>query len=123
MADLRNIASEALFQFDRSRIDFDVNKQFSRLSVDLNAGEILDSFECEVVFQRLELNVVTQAEQVILESFRSGSQFYVRTAKCSLTVLLLLWVDDLGSSGLAPLPVAVTTLTNSNISRSSANRR
>lgn len=77
VADIRDIAGETFFGYGGGIRVLDVNEEFSRLGVDLDASEVLEAAEGEVELEGLEFHVVTHFEDHGFEGVETVGEFLV----------------------------------------------
>ena len=70
MPDLCDIAGEAIFKFHSSGVDAQIESYHPHLRVDFRTGKILQSLKCNVVLWLLDLNIITQSNQILTHSLK-----------------------------------------------------
>ena len=77
MPNFADVPSESLFQFDLRWVHFQEHSNQLLFVVNLNTREVLDAFKGEIVFQRLQLNIVAQPLKEGFQGFEQIAKFWV----------------------------------------------
>ena len=67
---LCDITGEAIFKLHSSGVDAQIESYHPHLRVDFRAGKILQSLKCNVVLWLLDLNIITQSNQILTHGLK-----------------------------------------------------